>query len=81
MLNPSVGLPREHRSSCGLAPAPADSLLSNAAMDRPLSRILHLLYRDTLNTDDLTQLAELSPLTESWRLLARHRFEHYVVED
>ena len=56
-------------------------LLDRPAMEWPLSRILHLLYRDTLNTDELTQLAQLSTLTESWRLLARHRLERNAVED
>ena len=61
---------------------PGDSidLLDRPAADWPLSRILHLLYRDTLNTDDLAQLAELNQLTESWRLLARRRLEHRTVE-
>ena len=41
---------------------------------------LHLLYRDTLNIDDLAQLTELNQLTESWRLLARRRLEYRAVE-
>ena len=56
-------------------------LLDRPAMDWPLSRILHLLYRDRLNTGELAQLGQLSPLTESWRLLARQRLEHQAVED
>lgn len=64
-----------------VGPGDTLDLLDRPVMDWPLDRILHLLYRDTLNIDDLAQLAELSPLTKSWRLLARHRLEHCAVEN
>ena len=62
---------------------PGDSidLVERPAPDWPLSRILHLLYRDTLNIDDLAQLTELNQLPESWRLLARRRLENRTVEE
>lgn len=55
-------------------------------LDRPaecwtLKRALHVLYRDTLNVDELTQLAELVPLVEAWRVLARRRLERRAIED
>lgn len=56
-------------------------LLERPAADWPLQRILHVLYRDTLDTAALTQLAELRPLTESWRALARRRLERRCVEE
>ena len=55
--------------------------MERPAPDWPLSRILHLLYRDTLNIDDLAQLTELNQLPESWRLLARRRLENRTVEE
>lgn len=64
-----------------VGPGDTLDLLDRPAAEWPLGRILHVLYRDTLNTDELAQLAELSPLTEPWRSLARHRLERYVVED
>src|SRR3546814_740477 len=56
-------------------------LLDRPAGDWTLERILHVLYRDTLNVDGLAQLAELGSLTESWRALARRRLERHAVED
>lgn len=55
-------------------------------IDRPnedwtLQRILHLLYHDTLNADDLIQLSELTHLADSWRKLAARRLERRSVED
>ena len=55
-------------------------------IDRPaegwtLQRILHVLYHDTMNAEDLARLAELKLLTNSWRALARRRFERRKVED
>src|SRR3546814_14051606 len=54
-------------------------LLDRPAGDWTLERILHVLYRDTLNVDGLAQLAELGSLTESWRALARRRLERHAV--
>ena len=64
-----------------IGPDDTIDLLDRPAADWPLSRILHLLYRDTLNIDDLAQLTELNQLPESWRLLARRRLENRTVEE
>ncbi|MEC5293204.1 MOSC domain-containing protein [Aurantimonas sp. C2-4-R8] len=55
-------------------------------VDRPieswtLERVIHVLYRDTLNAADLGQLAALPHLAEGWRALARRRLERRTVED
>jgi MOSC domain-containing protein YiiM len=47
----------------------------------PLTRLLDILYRDTLNTKALAAIAELQDLAESWRALARSRLERQDVED
>lgn len=64
-----------------VGPGDTIDLLERPAADWPLSRILHLLYRDMLNIDDLAQLTELNQLPESWCLLARRRLEHRTVEE
>src|SRR3546814_21159123 len=56
-------------------------LLDRPAGDWTLERILHVLYRDTLHVDGLTQLAELGTPTETWRALARRPLERHAVED
>ena len=56
-------------------------LLDRPAEDWPLERILHVLYRDTMNKDSLRELAGLSPLTESWRAIAQRRLQRAEVED
>ena len=55
-------------------------------VDRPaprwtVKRILDVLYRDTLNADDLARLSALPQLAESWRKLCRGRLERHAVED
>lgn len=55
-------------------------------LDRPaptwtLDRIMDVLYRDVLDLERLTALADLSELSESWRTLARRRLERRSVED
>jgi MOSC domain-containing protein YiiM len=47
----------------------------------PVARVLHVLYRDTLNRDALSALAALPWLAESWRTLAARRLERNAVED
>lgn len=56
-------------------------LLERPAEGWSLQRILHLLYRDTLNREALSGLAELPELAESWRFLARRRLDRAAVED
>ena len=56
-------------------------LLHRPAGSWPVSRVLHLLYRDPLNMDELAQLTGLPGLTESWQALARRRLEQGVVEE
>ena len=47
----------------------------------PLTRLLDILYRDTLNADALAAMAQLPNLAESWRALARSRLERWDIED
>lgn len=54
--------------------------------DRPagtmsLSRIIRILYRETLDADALSALSELPGLAESWRALAKRRLASMKVED
>lgn len=49
--------------------------------DWPLSRILHVLYIDTLNRADLEAIATLPELTAGWRKIAVKRLETNGVED
>lgn len=46
-----------------------------------LQRLLHVLYVDRLNHAALAEMAELAPLAESWRKLARERVARREVED
>jgi MOSC domain-containing protein YiiM len=46
-----------------------------------LQRLLHVLYVDRLNYTALAEMADLAPLAESWRKLARQRVASHVVED
>jgi MOSC domain-containing protein YiiM len=59
----------------------AMSLVERPAEGWTLERVLHVLYRDTLNADDLARLAGLSQLAGSWRDLARRRLESRAVEN
>ncbi|WP_022729794.1 MOSC domain-containing protein [Fodinicurvata sediminis] len=63
--------------------APGDSLdlLERPARNWSLQRVLHVLYRDTLNREALSELAELSVLADSWRNLVHRRLEKAEVED
>lgn len=63
--------------------APGDSLqlLERPAENWKLQRVLHVLYRDTLNREALSELAELPVLADSWRNLVRRRLEKAEVED
>ena len=46
----------------------------------PISRLLHLLYVDKLNSDALEEMSRLEPLSESWRELAQIRLKNRTVE-
>ncbi len=46
-----------------------------------LQRLLHVLYVDRLNVVALAEMADLAPLAESWRKLARQRVATHLVED
>lgn len=63
--------------------APGDSLelLERLAENWNLQRVLHVLYRDMLNREALSELAELPVLADSWRNLVRRRLEKAEVED
>lgn len=47
----------------------------------PLSRLLYVLYRDSLNRQALEGIAAIPDLAESWRRLASRRLERGDVED
>jgi len=47
----------------------------------PLSRVLRLLYADTLDFADLAGMAQLPELAEGWRKIAAKRIERRFVED
>lgn len=64
-----------------VGPGDCLALVDRTAESWPLQRILDVLYRDTLNLEALHELAELGPLTDSWRVLARRRFHQRAVED
>ncbi len=64
-----------------LGPGDSIELVERCAERWSLARISDVLYRDTLNLDSLTQLAELSVLSDSWRKLARRRLSRQAVED
>lgn len=57
------------------------SLVERPAEGWTLERVLYVLYRDTLNAENLARLAELPQLAESWRTLARRRFDTRAVEN
>lgn len=63
--------------------APGDSLvlLERPLPDWTLSRLLHTLYADTLDHDELAAMAALEALPENWRRLAARRLENGRVED
>lgn len=63
--------------------APGDELV---LIDRPLpgwtlSRLLHTLYANMLDPDELAAMAALDALPENWRKLAARRLERGRVED
>jgi MOSC domain-containing protein YiiM len=47
----------------------------------PLTRLLDILYRDTLNAEALAAVRELPDLAQSWRALAHTRLKRQEVED
>lgn len=64
-----------------VGPGDMIDLLDRPAENWPLERILHVLCRDILDTDSLTLLVALAPLSGSWRALARRRLERGAVQD
>ncbi len=62
-------------------PGEALVLIERLQPDWPLSRLVHLFYRDTRHRGDLEAVAGLPELAESWRALARRRLESGAVED
>lgn len=56
-------------------------LLDRPNVGWPLSRLLHYLYVDPLNTPALGEIAALPFLSESWRNLAMQRLNRLTVED
>lgn len=47
----------------------------------PLSRLLRLLYADTLAFAELAEMAEIPELADGWRRIALRRLEQHSVED
>jgi MOSC domain-containing protein YiiM len=56
-------------------------LASRPYPDWSLARLLRVLYVDRLDYAALAEIAELPPLAESWRKLARRRLAKHEVED
>jgi MOSC domain-containing protein YiiM len=56
-------------------------LVERECPDWTLQRLLHVLYVDRLDYAALAGMAELTPLAESWRKLARQRVAKREVED
>jgi MOSC domain-containing protein YiiM len=56
-------------------------LVERPLPDWPLTRVIDLLYRRTLDTDALAELAELPQLAVSWRDLAGRRLKSHAVEN
>lgn len=63
--------------------APGDSLALQARPHPawPLSRVLEILYRRTLDRDALAQLARIPEFPDSWRALFERRLKAQEVED
>ncbi|MBP2312202.1 MOSC domain-containing protein [Azospirillum soli] len=57
------------------------SLIERPHSDWSLTRLLHVLYVDTLNREALAQMAALPVLAQAWRTLAERRLERGAVED
>ncbi len=63
--------------------APGDELVltDRPLPDWPIGRLLRVLYTDTLNREELSLVAKLDILPESWRNLALRRLRNGKVED
>ncbi len=57
------------------------TLVSRPHPDWSLARLLRVLYVNRLDYTALAEMAELPPLAESWRKLARQRVAKHEVED
>lgn len=57
------------------------TLLERPHPNWPLSRLLDTLYGSAWCTEVLQEIAMLSPLSESWRNLAKQRLKTGQVED
>ncbi|CAG9182384.1 MOSC domain-containing protein [Cupriavidus pinatubonensis] len=57
------------------------TLVSRPYPDWSLARLLRVLYVERLDFTALAEMAELPPLAESWRKLARQRVARHEVED
>lgn len=64
-----------------VAPDARLTLVDRRAADWPLDRLWRILYRDRLNREELTAMAELTVLSASWRTLAQRRLDNMAVED
>ena len=56
-------------------------LLQRPNPDWSLQKILHYLYRESLDREALSEIANLLFLSQSWRKLAQTRLERRAVED
>ncbi|TPQ41104.1 MOSC domain-containing protein [Cupriavidus pinatubonensis] len=57
------------------------TLVSRPYPDWSLARLLRVLYVERLDFTALAEMAELPPLAENWRKLARQRVARHEVED
>jgi MOSC domain-containing protein YiiM len=64
-----------------VAPGAALRLLERPHPEWPLTRLLHYLYEDPLNSGALAAIAALADLSASWRELARQRLASGRIED
>ncbi|WP_114388775.1 MOSC domain-containing protein [Notoacmeibacter marinus] len=64
-----------------VAPGVELRLIDRRSLEWPLRRLWRTLYVDTLNYDELTAMAALPHLPESWRRYASQRLKNRKVED
>lgn len=64
-----------------VAPGAMLVLVDRPRPDWPLRRLWRILYRDTLDRDELAAMAALPGLPENWRRLAERRLATRAVED
>ncbi|HLH10624.1 MAG TPA: MOSC domain-containing protein [Methylovirgula sp.] len=56
-------------------------IIERPCPDWPLTRLIRLLYKDVDDREGLAAMAEIGPLAESWRQIARQRLASRCTED